>query len=521
MDGVILAAGIGSRLRPITLGRPKSCVSVAATSIIDRQLEAYAAADVSRVHVVAGYLADQVREQCEWAAGAYGIDVEVTTNEVYANTNNLYSLSLLAPELAGEPFLLSNGDVAFDPDVLHALLDGSSGSAIACDTSTYTEEAMKVTVDDDGHVDHIAKDVGPTEAYAASADVYRFSPTFSARLFEQAARLLDDREEYTAWTEVAIDDVLGSGDHQVEPVDVAGARWVEIDDVDDLLAADWAFADLDVAEKDAVFFDLDGTISLDGEPIDGTPEVVSTLRRRGVDVYFLSNNSSRWKTDYAESLAANGIPAEPDDILLSTDGVIAALEERGVEDVYVVGTEALRGAILDRGIDPTSEEPGAVVVGFDTELTYEKVRRATLAIRDGAPFLLAHPDLVCPTKEGFVPDCGSIGALIEAATGREPAAVFGKPNPEMIERVLEERGLDPDRIAIVGDRLETEVRMAESIGCDSVCVLTGDADRATVEESDLNPTLVVRSVADLLEAKGPDASDVRSGTSPEVSTESR
>jgi len=139
------------------------------------------------------------------------------------------------------------------------------------------------------------------------------------------------------------------------------------------------------------------------------------------------------------------------------------------------------------------------VVGFDTELTYEKTREATLAIRDGAEFLLAHPDLVCPTPEGLVPDCGAIGALIEAATGERPTKTFGKPGTEMVEHVLRERGFDPADVVVVGDRLATEMRMAQRLGCESVCVLTGDATRADVEESPIQPTLVAGDVGDLEE----------------------
>ncbi|MDS0283043.1 HAD-IIA family hydrolase [Haloarcula onubensis] len=497
MYGVILAAGIGSRLRPLTLGRPKSCVSVAGTPILEQQLEAYDAAGVEDVFVVAGYLADDVVERCRAVAETSDVDVTVVTNDLYANTDNLYSLSLLEDALAGVPFILTNGDVVFDEAVLRALHLEADGSAIACDTSAFSDEAMKITVDADGTVDHIAKDIGPEAAYASSIDAYRFSASFSATLFEEATRLLDAREEYSAWTELAVDTVLAGGDHAVEPVDIAGASWVEIDDEADLLRADRAFSRFDVTDKEVVFIDLDGTLYLDDEAIDGAADLVAGLRDRGVDVFFLSNNSSRWKTDYVETLERAGIPARPEDIVLSTDGVIDDLENRGVEAAFVVGTEAFRDAVRRRGIDPTADEPEVVVVGFDTELTYEKVRRATLAIRDGAPFLLAHPDLVCPTADGFVPDCGSIGALVESATGRGPDAVFGKPNAAMVQPILAERSIDPSQVAVVGDRLETEGRMAEAVGCDSVIVLTGDADRRSVEESDLDPALVVRSVADI------------------------
>ncbi|WP_101295267.1 HAD-IIA family hydrolase [Halegenticoccus soli] len=499
-QAVVLAAGIGSRLKPLTLRKPKCCVTVDSTPILAHQLRAYAEAGISEVHVVSGYLSDHTARLCERVAAEYeGFSVSVIENEVYANTDNLYSLSLAREAVDGEPFVLSNGDVVFDPGVPERLLAADGDSAIACDTSTYSDEAMKITVDEAGRVSHISKGVPREEAHASSIDVYRFSASFSAALFDQVEHLIDRDREYCGWSEIAIDRVLRTGRHDARPVDIAGLPWVEIDTAEDLVQADRRFASIgDLRSKKLAFFDLDGTIYLGDELVDGAEAVVSAFRDGGTDVYFLSNNSSRWKTDYADKLTSLGVPASPEDVILSTDGVIEYLRE-AADGAYVVGTEAMRDAMRERGVDVDADDPSHVVVGFDTELDYEKVRRATLAVRDGAEFLLAHPDLVCPTADGLVPDCGSIGALVEAATGRSPARVFGKPNPEMVSHVLDERGVSPSEAVVVGDRLGTEMRMAERVGCDSVCVLTGDADRAAVEESSVSPSLVVPSVGALAE----------------------
>ena len=518
MQGVILAAGIGSRLRPISIERHKSCVTVGRDPIIVHQLRAFRAAGIDDVHVATGYLSDQVARVCRtFAADADDLSVTLHHSDVYANTNNMYSLYLLREAVDGEAFVLGNGDVAFEPAALRALLAAPSESAVACDLSTYSAEGMKVTVDDRGRVDHLAKDVPEGEAYATSIDLYRFSSAFSTRLFDDIRRRIEVEGAHGSWTEVAIDSVAKAGEHELEPVDVSGADWVEVDDHDDLLRADRLFSPIkDLRSKEAVFFDLDGTIYLDDELVDGAADVVATLREHDTDVYFLSNNSSRWTPDYARKLSALGIPATEASIVLSTQGVISYLQRRGFEDAYVVGSSSMRDAFRAAGIDPTATDPDAVVAGFDTDLTYEKVRRATIDIRDGAEFLLAHADVVCPTVEGPVPDCGAIGALVEAATGREPNRVFGKPQPEMITPVLEEEGLVPEEIAIVGDRLDTDVRLAENIGCDSVCVLTGDADRLAVETHELTPTLVVDSVDGLeFPEVAPDEEAAASETVPE------
>jgi HAD superfamily hydrolase (TIGR01450 family) len=494
---VVLAAGIGSRLRPMTLSVPKGCVPVAGRPILAHQLEAYADAGVSDVHVVVGYLAERTRACCEAVAAAReDLAVHVVENELYANTNNLRSLSVLHDRLAGEPFVLSNGDVVFEQAVVDRLLAADAASAVACDRTAYDEEAMKVTVDDDGDVDHIAKDVDRAAAHATSIDLYRFSGAFSTRLFERAETVL--AADPDAWTEVAIDDLLGA--FPVAPVDVEGADWVEVDDREDLRAADRTFGDVALDDHEAVFLDLDGTVYLGDSLVEGAAELVETLRRRGVRVRFLSNNSSAWKDDYVEKLGRLGIDAAVDDVVLSTDGVIAYLDERDADGAYVVGTDAMREAIAAAGVRVDAADPSFVVVGFDTGLTYEKVRRATLAVRDGAEFLLAHGDAVCPTPEGFVPDCGAIGALVETATERPPTRVFGKPDPGMLTHVLAEEGLAPEDVVVVGDRLETEVRLADRLGCPSVCVLTGDATRADVATSDVQPSAVAESVGALAES---------------------
>lgn len=501
MNAVVLAAGVGSRLRPITLRQPKPCVSIDAEPILTHQLRAYAEAGVEEVVVVAGYRANDVRELCaEFAAEYDNLEISVVENSRYESTDNMYSFSLAREGTNGGGLILTNGDVVFEPEVLKRLTETDAPDAIACDTSVYDAESMKITVDDQDRVDHLSKEITESEAYATSIDCYRFSPAFADALFNEIEQRIEAGTDRN-WTEAAIDSLLGEFD--VRPVDIAGSHWVEVDDHDDLRSADQLFSSLSaLGTKRAVFFDLDGTLYVGEDLVPGVAEVVARLRERGVAVYFLSNNSSAWKTDYAAKLDSLGIAAKPKDVILSTDGVIDYLTSVGAEGIYVVGTRAMTDALQSAGFDTDlndATDASHVVVGFDTELTYEKARRATLAIRGGAEFLLAHPDLVCPTPEGFVPDCGSIGAMIEAASGEPPTHTFGKPNTEMIAGILEDRGWEPEEVAIVGDRLETEIEMAGRLGCESVCVLTGDATRAAVEQSPATPTLVTSDVSDLLE----------------------
>jgi len=499
MNAVILAAGIGSRLRPLTIDQPKACLTVDGTPIIEHQLRAYASAGIETVYVVTGYMPKNVRALCDRCAKELDIEIQTIHNEVFANTDNMYSLYCAQHAVDGESFFLSNGDVVFDPQVVEKLAAADTPSGIATDTGTYDPEAMKLTVDEDGTLDGISKEIPEQDAAGTSIDLYCFSAQTSAKLFDRIERRVEIEAEYTAWTELALDEVLANQPHDIQAVDIDGANWVEIDDRSDLLAADRTFSSLDLHSKSAVCFDLDGTIYLDETPIDGAVELVSQLRASGVDVYFLSNNSSRWKPTYADRLSSLGIEATPEDIILSTDGVLAYLEESGVESAYVLGTDAMREAVAERGIEPAADDPETVVVGFDSELTYEKAAAATLAVRDGAEFVVAHEDRVCPTEAGLIPDCGSIASMIETASGRTPSQIFGKPNAEMLGHLLDDKGYDPEAVVVVGDRLSTDIELAERVGCHSVSVLSGETTRRAVESADQSPSLVVESVGDLVD----------------------
>ena len=498
MNAVILAAGIGSRLRPLTIDQPKACLTVDGTPIGEHQFRAYAAAGIDTITVVTGYMHEKIQALCDRCAEELDIEIRTVHNEVFANTDNMYSLYCARHAVDGEPFMLSNGDVVFEPQVVDTLARAEAPSAIATDTDTYDPEAMKLTVDDNGELDGISKEISEHEAVGTSIDLYRFSADTSKKLFDRIERRIEINEEYTSWTELALDEVLASGNHDIQAVDIAGADWVEIDDRSDLLAADRTFSSLDLHSKQAVCFDLDGTIYLDETPVEGAVELVSQLQASGTEVYFLSNNSSRWKPTYADRLSTLGIEATPDDIILSTDGVLAYLQESGIESAYVLGTEAMREAVAEQGIEPAADDPETVVVGFDSELTYEKAAQATLAVREGAEFVVAHEDRVCPTEAGLVPDCGSIAAMIETASGRSASQTFGKPNAEMLGHLLDDEGYAPEEVVVVGDRLSTDIELAERVGCESVSVLSGETTRRAVESADQSPSLVVDSVGDLL-----------------------
>ena len=248
---------------------------------------------------------------------------------------------------------------------------------------------------------------------------------------------------------------------------------------------------------DAAFLDLDGTIYLGGSLVDGALEFLSRLEARGILRYFLSNNSSRSVSQYLEKLHGLGVTASEDEVLLSTHDLLSWLSAEGVTEAYLVGTEGMRGMLEDAGIGARSETPQYVILGYDTEVTYEKLATASIHLQNGVPLVASHPDLVCPSPEGGLPDSGAYMALFEAATGVVPSHVCGKPNAGMILHKVDELGLAAERCAMVGDRLYTDMEMAERAGVHGILVLSGEATLEDAEDAPQNPSLIVGSVADL------------------------
>ena len=249
---------------------------------------------------------------------------------------------------------------------------------------------------------------------------------------------------------------------------------------------------------DAIFLDLDGTIYLGGEPIEGALDFLERLKQRGIRRFFLSNNSSKSVSQYLEKLTSMGIPATEQDILLSTHDLLSWLKKEGITDTYLVGTEGMREMLEDDGIRTRAQSPQYVVLGYDTEINYEKLSTASIHLHRGVPMIASHPDIVCPSPDGGLPDTGAYIDLFEATTGVRPVHICGKPNPGMILHKIVELGLRPDNCAMVGDRLYTDIEMAERSGVHGILVLSGEATMSDASDATQKPSLIVDSVASLL-----------------------
>ena len=253
----------------------------------------------------------------------------------------------------------------------------------------------------------------------------------------------------------------------------------------------------DLDDIEAVFLDLDGTIYLGGTLIDGAQEFLNRLKLRRIKRYFLSNNSSRSVEEYVEKLRGLGVDAIPEEVLLSTHDLIRWLASKEIQNVYLVGTKGMASMLEAAGISCNGDYPEAVVLGYDTEITYDKLTTASELLHSGIPLIASHPDIVCPSPKGGLPDVGAYLALFESTTGVKPLHVCGKPNATMITGVLEDCGLRASKCAMIGDRIYTDMAMAEASGVHGILVLSGEATSEDVDSSKIKPGLVVSSVAAL------------------------
>jgi HAD superfamily hydrolase (TIGR01450 family) len=258
----------------------------------------------------------------------------------------------------------------------------------------------------------------------------------------------------------------------------------------------------DFSKTRRVVLDMDGTIYLGGTLFRDTRPFLATLNNLGIGYSFVTNNCSRSRKQYIAHLREMGLDADAEVIWTSAQATISYLRANLplVERLFVLGTDGLHDEFREAGFGVVDVGPDAVVVGFDNQLTYDRLALAAYWISKNLPYVATHPDRVCPTDQPMVlPDCGAICALLESATGRKPDAVPGKPNRGMLQSIFDAYGLEPHEVVVVGDRLYTDIRMACDAGAISVLTLTGETTAALVDATadDCRPDFVVSNLGEL------------------------
>jgi 4-nitrophenyl phosphatase len=224
----------------------------------------------------------------------------------------------------------------------------------------------------------------------------------------------------------------------------------------------------------ALLLDMDGVLWRDTEPIGDLPVIMKQIASKGLKTAFVTNNATRTIEQYQEKFRGVGVEAAAEQIHTSSKATAEMLNRHYPQggNVYVIGESGLHEALREKGFINGETECLAVVVGLDRELTYEKLRRATLLIRSGSAFIGANPDPSLPSPEGDVPGAGSILAALETATGTRPV-IIGKPESALLESAMAQLNVEPIEALMVGDRVETDVAAGQKAGCKTALVLSG------------------------------------------------
>ena len=229
MKALILAAGFGSRLAPITNDIPKCMVEVNGKSILSKQIDNLHENGITDITVISGYKSEVLEK---YVHTLYP-DVKIIISVDYANTNNMYSAYLAKDEMKDKEFLMMNADVFFDSSVITELLNFNYDNAIVTDIGTYYDESMKV-IEKEGRLVEISKKITEEDALGASIDVYKFSKEGGKAFFNKCKEYIEDRKEVKLWSEVALNDILSEVEFKACPLN---GRWVEIDNHEDLANA--------------------------------------------------------------------------------------------------------------------------------------------------------------------------------------------------------------------------------------------------------------------------------------------
>ena len=251
--------------------------------------------------------------------------------------------------------------------------------------------------------------------------------------------------------------------------------------------------------------DMDGTIYMGSTLFPFTRKFLSDMSDAGIGYSFLTNNPSRSVADYLKKLEGLGIEADQTNMYTTSLAAIDYIKVHypDARRLFLLGTSSMISQFEMEGFESCADDPDDVpdvlVVAFDMTLEYSRLCRAAWWASQNIPYIATNPDRVCPTDQpNVLVDCGSICKCIEHATGRKPDITLGKPDPNMLKGILDRHGLAPDEVAMVGDRIYTDIKSGLRAGTHTALVLSGETTLEILEASEEKPEVVLESAAEIL-----------------------
>ena len=503
MNVVILAAGMGSRFGEVTANIPKCMLKMGAQSILELQLEAFSSLkNIEKIFIITGYQHKLVSNFIN--NSKFRDDVHLVFNEDFESTNNMYSLSLAEEHVRGKSFILCNGDVVFTSKSILRFSE-LDRSEILIDPEQFRSDSMKVVFDSSNLLMNISKNLNKESSSGISLDIYKFGREDSQKMFEYIEKEIGEGRK-NSWTELAIAELSIRHEIKMHKLEISDDLWFEIDNKEDLqLARDIFFSRRNFFQYQYYFFDLDGTLMIENNPIQGSVELIHKLQSLNKSIFFLTNNSGYSDSHHIKRLAANGFEVNQRQFISSLGQSIKYLLANDIKEIFFLGTADANHDLQRASIVTDSKTPKIVLIGNDTEITYQKFSRALELIYSGVPYFLTHSDFSRPTNIGLLPDVGAWALLIEELTGLSPARIFGKPDAGILDVTLETSLLDLssvisfDTAVIVGDRLDSDIALGLNAGISSVLTLSGVTSEKIFQESSFKPNMVVESVSEFLD----------------------
>ena len=250
--------------------------------------------------------------------------------------------------------------------------------------------------------------------------------------------------------------------------------------------------------KNKKFFllDKDGTLSLGDTLLEGTKEFIAALRINNIHFAVATNNSSKTGKKHLESLNRMGLDFTEENMIVSLDVAIDYLQTQGYQKIFWLANSIVTEH-LQNFFHYEENNPDAILVTFDTELNYDKLTKLTNLLHSNIPYFVTHSDIVCPTETYDIPDVGTYIKMMEMTTGRVPDISFGKPSQYYIDYIKKRYNVEESDMVIVGDRLYTDIKLAEGNEITSVLVLSGETNIEDYNQSDTHADLIVPSVKNI------------------------